>query len=479
MGLAATIAARCSGLRSTAWRVAVLLAGVGLMACAPAWSQPAQPRGHWVATWAQAMTANVTAVGGSTAPLDHLRGWRAPRVHDVTLREALYTSIGSEVVRIRLSNYFGHAPLAIAAVRVALPGVSQKGFAIDPRLDRQVTFGGRDSVTIAPGATALSDPVQLRVPRLAKLFVSLYFAGSVRLADVHPMEHGPTAVAVRGDATTLASLEGRPNLTAKLGEGAASHLYVVDELDVLAPPATRGIVAFGDSITDGAYATAPRNTWPGVLAELADGSAPDRQVGVVNTAISGNELTVDQRGKPVYGVSGLQRFERDVLDRAGVTDVVVLLGTNDLNRGSDRAGYPTGASFGAITNAYRMLIDVAHEHGLKIYGGTIPPFAGFPDPGWYTVEKEATRERVNRWIRTSGAFDGVIDFSRALAGPYTPSPLAARQHPLPPGLSDTCRGDAGLHPNDRGYRVMGTLVYDQLFHQALSPRDGCTQRPPG
>src|SRR5699024_7031882 len=163
------------------------------------------------------------------------------------------------------------------------------------------------------------------------------------------------------------------------------------------------------------------------------------------------------------GMSGLKRFERDVIDQPGVTDVIVLFGANDINRGIDVDGRPTGASAGDIIAGLRMLADVAHAHGLRVHVGTITPFAGFILPGWYTPAKEAVRMRVNRWIRHSDEIDGFVPFARALRGSYTPSPLAARQQPLPPGLASVCAADGGLHPNDRGYTVIGTQAYNTPF----------------
>ncbi|HEU0276704.1 MAG TPA: GDSL-type esterase/lipase family protein [Rhodanobacteraceae bacterium] len=449
----------------------VMLAGPLPAGAATAQRPPSGQR--WVATWAQAMTSNFAVVGPRPTASDVQPVERAPALRDATLRQAVVVSAGGSTIRIRLSNYFGREPLVVSSARVALPASGEAGFDASATATRPVAFEGRPSVVIQPGSTVTSDPISLHVPPLSRVLVSLYFGGTAHLADVHPMEHATTAFAVRGDATGQGSLAGSRDLLAALGMGAVSHIYVLDEIDVLAPVRARGIVAFGDSITDGAYATAPDKTWPGVFAGLADGPDGPGSVGVVNMAISGNELTVDQRGNTAFGVSGLKRFERDVIDVAGTTDVVVLLGANDLNRGTDPAGYPRGASFGAITNAYRMLADVAHEHRIRIYIGTVTPFAGFPDPGWYSPAKESTRERVNRWIRTSGIFDGVIDFSRALAGPYTPSPLAAEQHPLPPGLANACRGDRGLHPNDRGYAVMGTLAFDKVLHGAAKVSNAC------
>src|SRR6185437_10742258 len=194
------------------------------------------------------------------------------------------------------------------------------------------------------------------------------------------------------------------------------HIYLLAGVEVEASAGTRGIVAFGDSITDGYLASAPTAPWPAVLAALAQrhGDA----AAVVNAGISADELTTDQIGAPDAGMSGLKRFLRDVVE---------LFGANDIDRGVDPAGYPNGASAADLIAAMRMLADVAHQHHLRIYAGTVTPFAGVAD--WYSPQREAVRLRFNAWIRHSGTFDGVVDFSDAVAGTYQPPTLAAQQSP--------------------------------------------------
>ena len=435
----------------------------------------AAPAGRWVTTWEQAMTSNYRQVdGGDGKPQRDAYGQpldRVPTVRNLTLRQTALVSAGGDRVRIRLSNYYGTQPLTVSAARIALgAGRPDDPSAIRPGSDRGLTFdGGKTAVTIAPGSEAVSDPVGLHVPPLSNVLVSMYFSGRAPLADVHPLELARSTYAVAGEAVRAASLAGRPPAP---GWPSASdhHVYVLTGVEIAAPARTRGIVAFGDSITDGHRATAPGKSWPAVLARLANraGHAP---VAVGNAGISADELTVDQVGAPGAGAAGLQRFLRDVVDRPGVTDVVVLFGTNDINRGTDPAGYPTGASAGDIVAGLRMLADVAHRHHLRIYAGTIMPFAGLP--GWYAPRREAVRQEVNRWIRRSGVFDGVVDFAAAVQGAYAPPPGVSTQVPLPKGLASVCAGDAGLHPNDLGHEVMGTLAYDVVFDARLRPRQGC------
>jgi lysophospholipase L1-like esterase len=394
---------------------------------------------------------------------------RAPTVDHLTLRQSVNVSAGGSRVRIRLSNYYGREPLTVSAARIALgAGHADDLSAIDPGSDRQLSFDGKPSITIAPGHEAVSDAIDLHVPALSNVVVSLYFDGPAQLADFHPMEQAHTTYAVDGDATRQPSLAQRPAAKA-LPYTRDDHVYLLNGVEVEVPAATRGIVAFGDSITDGALASAPATAWPAVLAGLAQRNGD--AAAVVNAGISADELSTDQIGAPGAGASGLKRFLRDVVDRPGATDVVVLFGANDINRGIDPAGYPNGASAGDLIASMRMLADVAHQHHLRIYAGTVTPFAGLAD--WYSPRREAVRLQFNEWIRHSGVFDGVIDFSAAVAGAYTPPPLAGQQSPLPVGMATVCAGDAGLHPNDRGYAVMGTLAYNVLFHAKLQPPQGC------
>lgn len=460
------------GVRSPSFRVAALCLGLAMPMLAFA-ASPAS--GHkWVATWAQSMTSNVQSISASSDVKGSKDRKRTPTLHDATLRQVVLTSVGGERVRIRLSNYYGQHPLTIDHASIALgTGARGGGSAIDTSSVHRLTFdGGKAAVTIGAGEMATSDPVKIRVAPLSKLDVSLYFSGAAALADVHPMENVRTAWAVAGNQVDAAGLK---ELTSLLppGKHPGGHVYILDGVDVFVPSATRGIVAFGDSITDGAYATTLGSPWPEVLASIANVAPAGTGAGVVNAGISADELTTDQIGSPGAGASGLKRFERDVIDQPGVTDVIVLFGANDLSRGIGLAGKPTGASANDLIAGFRMLVDVAHAHHLRIDAGTIMPFAGFPAAGWYSPQKEATRVAVNHWIRGSGAFDGVIDFSDAVRGAYRPSPLAAQQKTPPPGMATVCAGDAGLHPNDLGYAVMGTQAYNALFHATLQPAQRC------
>ncbi|MBV9801136.1 MAG: SGNH/GDSL hydrolase family protein, partial [Solirubrobacterales bacterium] len=212
------------------------------------------------------------------------------------------------------------------------------------------------------------------------------------------------------------------------------------------------VVAFGDSITDGAASQVGANDrWPNLLARRLDAARGDNAPSVVDEGIGGNRVLNDS---PCFGVSALARFSRDVLSQTGVKDVILLEGINDIGFSQvTPANAPiafgcftpnTNVSARQIEAGYEQLIAMAHAHGLKMFGGILTPFKG---SFYWSPAAEAKREAVNNWIRTSGAFDGVIDFAKAVEDPYNP------QYFNPAYNS----GD-NLHPNDAGYQAMANAI---------------------
>ena len=405
----------------------------GLIAAALALPLPATAldAGHWVGTW---------GAGPAGAPLPG----KAQVFSNQTLRLVVHTSTGGKRVRIRLSNEMGSSPLTIGTARVALHA---GGGAVKAGSDRPLTFSGNPSITIAPGAPVLSDPVDLDLPAQADLAVSLYLPGTATVNTLHSGANQTSQVSAPGDFTGAASLPGQASL------GAWPFLT---EVDVEGEGAA--IVAFGDSITDGFRSTADRNgRWPDVLerrlAAAQDGAG--RALGVVNRGISGNRLLSNPPAGSLAGRAALERFDRDVLATAGVRYVTVMLGINDIGHSSDDSPLPGGAK--DLIAGYRQLIARAHAHGILVYGATLSPFEGAK---YYSAEKEQMRIAVNDWIRAGGEFDGVIDFDQALRDPAQPKRF------LPAYDS----GDH-LHPNDAGYEAMGKAVPLALFTAAPRPRD--------
>jgi lysophospholipase L1-like esterase len=357
-----------------------------------------------------------------------------------TVRNIVFTAVGGNTVRVRLSNTFGSQPYEFGDVSI---GVSDsQGNITGPIVP--LTFSGQRSVTVPKGAEVVSDPVSLTVPPLHDLAVSVYVPHADGEQSGHP------------DAQQVNYLtQGTDNVmdrtTAAYGQ--LGQWYYVDSVDVTTQPPVQGtqppvqgtVVALGDSITDGAQSTVNANKrWPNDLARRLN-ARPGVTMSVADEGISGNQVLQDEGGA---GVSALHRFERDVVERAGAKDVILLEGVNDIGSSDAQASQ--------LIAGYKQLIAQAHAVGLKIFGGTLTPFKG---AFYWSPEKEHTRDVVNRWIRTSGAFDGVIDFAKATADPSDPEMF------YPPYDS----GDH-LHPKDAGYQAMANAVdLGMLLHPTPPP----------
>jgi lysophospholipase L1-like esterase len=340
-------------------------------------------------------------------------------------------SIGGERVRAVLSNAFGSAPLAVGAAHVALRA---RDAAIDPKSDRVLTFGGSPSVTIAAGAVAVSDPVSLAVPAFADLTVDLFIPGDTG-ASTSPLTTHAGAL-----QTNYISTEGNHAGEADLPVATTTQSwFFLASVEVAASTQVGAVVAFGDSITDGTRSTPNTNSrWPDYLAKRL--AASNVKMGVLNEGIAGNRVLCDGAG-----VSALARFDRDVLVQPGVTHVVVLESINDIGIGRSNPS-PTAAE---LIVAHQQLIARAHAHGLKIFGATLTPYEG---AAYATPEGEAKRQAVNDWIRTSKAYDGVIDFDAAVRDPESSTKIQQQFNP----------GD-NLHMNDAGYKAMADAIDLRLF----------------
>jgi len=337
------------------------------------------------------------------------------------------TSIGGSRVRVQFSNAFGTAPLELGGVHIAL---RSKDSAIVPESDRALMFNGKPSARVLPGAVLLSDPVDLVVPKLADLAISMYVPGDSGRASQHSMALHTTYISKQGDTTA------QPEMTDVTTTAA---WYWVSSVDVMAPAEAGAIVAYGDSITDGATSTVNTNhSWPSLLAERLAANPATANLSVLNLGISGNMILRDGAG-----VSALARFDRDVLSQAGVKYLMILEGINDMN-GAGRGGSTLTAD--DLIGAMKQMIERAHTHGIKVIGCTLTPYGNAND----TVE--GMRQALNAFIRTSGAFDGVVDFDKVIRDPND-------QRQFIKEYNNTDK----LHPNDAGYQAMANAVDLSLF----------------
>jgi lysophospholipase L1-like esterase len=345
-----------------------------------------------------------------------------------TIRDIIFTSVGGDPIRLELTNVFGASPLRVGHVTVAVAG---PGAAVLPGTIHSVTYRGSASFQIPAGAQILTDPVAMRVSPLQDLAVSVYLPGQAAAATFHSDAQQVNWVSAAGDHA--ADSDGGGFITPTLS------WYYVSGLIVRASSADGTVVTLGDSITDGVGSTADANArWPNDLARRLD-ALGGPTLSVADEGIGGNRVMIGAR---CCGASAEARFERDALDQPGVRDVIVLEGINDI--GFSAAALDGGVSAAQIVAGYQQLIARAHARGLKIFGATLLPFQG---AGYYTAAGEATREAVNTWIRTSGAFDGVIDFDAVMRDPARPLML-----------NPAYDGGDHLHPNDAGYQAMADAI---------------------
>jgi lysophospholipase L1-like esterase len=303
-----------------------------------------------------------------------------------------------------------------------------------PETDRGLTFGGAKSITIAAGKEAWSDPVALAVPQHADVAISVFVPGSLKPTAFHATGLKTNYLSAPGDFMSAATM---PPTTTPPAGAMGTMVFFVSDLQVMAPARTKVIVAIGDSITDGSQSTPDTNgSWPDLLSKQLPALPDGTPVSVINMGIGSNRLV----SADTAGPSAVHRFDTDVLARPNVTDVIIFEGVNDL-------GYEH-ATAEQLIGAMKEMIAKAYGRHIKVFGGTILPIENGTK---YTLENEATRQAVNQWIRTSGAYDGVFDFEKVVADPK--DPLTIRSDLTPDHV----------HPNSVGYRMMAGSIDLRVF----------------
>ena len=374
---------------------------------------------HWVTSWYAAPQSgwDSSFVLPMNVPVS---------LENQSLRETVRLSLGGRRVKLVFSNRYGHAPVRLGASRV--------GLASDARPGNAVTFAGRPGTSIAPGAFVTSDPLVLPVAALARLAVTSYLPTHTPVASFHwggqqTVQVAQGNVSAASDFALQQRIGGRLFLAAVMVEAGAG---------------SRTVVTLGDSITDGNGSTPDADRrWPDALAERL---AP-HGIAVANAGISGARLLRDGMGQ-----GALARLEQDVLGQPGISDVIVLLGINDIGwPGSPFAPDERAVTLDELVAGYRQLVTAAHARGVRVTAGTLPPFEGAlegtPFAGHYSSAKDKLRTQLNEWLRTAGIFDAVVDFDAVLRDPARPQRL----------LAAFDSGDH-LHLGDAGYRAMAAAI---------------------
>jgi lysophospholipase L1-like esterase len=409
-------------------RCAAIMAGVAWFAVCSA-SAAGRSGDTWVGAWgfpATSFPQPAAAAGLENAP--------PAKFEHVTVRQIVRLSASAERVRVRFSNEFGLTPMRLGAVHIAQLA---DGGSIVPGSDHVVTFSGKGAVAIPAAAPMLSDPIQWRLPSLSQLAVSIFLPEET----IPPGHRVSEYVSAPGN---FADAEQMPGAVLVLSGALVSGIEIVSD------SAAHVVVTFGDSITEGFGSTVNEfRGWSDRLAERLTRSPATRGWSLVNAGINSNRLL---HSNP--GADALARFDRDVLSVPGVAAVIVLEGINDIGYSHTIPAEAVAPS--EIIDAFAQIIARAHEHGIVVIGGTITPFE---DSHYYVAEGEQVRQSVNQWIRTSDAFDGVVDFDSALRDSAHPARI----------MRSLERGDH-LHPNDEGYAAMAAAIDLKLFIRP--PRQG-------
>lgn len=353
-----------------------------------------------------------------------------PGLSGNSLRQIVEISFGGKEVALKLSNEFNTEETEILGVELAEANTQGSSWHISTSTSTPLTFNGLRGVTMKPGEVIVSDPAAFKMKPRMNVAITIHF-GKASNTDVtgHPGSRTSSYIA-KGDTKDFR------------GAKETAHWYYINSLLVVTPQGKNGaIAAIGNSITDGRGTTTNgQNRWTDVLSKRLLKNKKTKNLSVLNLGLGGNCVL---RGG--LGPTANSRYQRDVLKQEGVKYAIVFEGVNDL--GGSRDGEATAKE---LIESFKKMIGLAHEKGIKIYGATIMPFKG---NNYYNESRERGRQMVNEWIRTSGEYDGVIDFDAYTRDPEQPDRLN------PAFLFE----NDWLHPNASGYQKMGESIDLNLF----------------
>lgn len=348
-------------------------------------------------------------------------------------------SSAADTIRMEISNAFGGSDLNITAASIALPTNQTAGIGgIQAKSIKKLTFSGEESFIIPNGAMVFSDPIEFPIDAESIVSVTLYLEGgqTTNLITAHPGSR-TTSYFAPGDQLN------DPELT---DAASAEHWYFISAVEGLAKRRSKAIAIVGDSITDGRGSTTNGNDrWPDQLLHRLQQSPRTSSIAVLNQAAGGNRILADGLGPNALG-----RIDRDVIAHSGVRYAIIFEGVNDIGY-APSSDEVQSAVAERVIQAYKQMILRLHRHNIAAYGATITPMSG-PGQEYGTPSREKARQTVNEWIRTSGEFDAVIDFDKAVRDPDHPDQLLEEYDV-----------DDHLHLNPAGYRAMAEAIDLDLF----------------
>lgn len=376
---------------------------------------------NWVGTWT---TAQQLVEPGNLPP--------SPGLSGNSLRQIVQVSVGGKKIRLKFSNEFGTEPTEIKAVEIALAKSAGATAFVYENTTKSLTFNGQSSITIQPGEMVVSDPISYTLSPRANVAITIHY-GSCSNTSItgHPGSR-TTSYIKTGNSSDFSSADARTD-----------HWYNICGIDVVANRDSRAVAILGNSITDGRGSTTnQQNRWSDNFSRALLANESTKDVAVLNLGIGGNGVLGG------LGPAAYARYDRDILQQAGVKYAIIFIGTNDVGGSTN-----SDDTYNKVTAHFADWIEKAHAAGIKIYGATITPFKG---SGYYTAEHEALRQRINTWIRTCGLYDAVIDFDKIMQDPNDTESMPK---------SYFMDGTDGLHANAEGYLYMGNSIDLKLFEK--------------
>jgi len=353
----------------------------------------------------------------------------SPGLTNNSLRQIVRVSIGGDTLQVRFSNEFSTSVVTMKSVQIA---VSTGGTTINVSTNEELKFNGNSEVSMNAGVAVTSDPIAFNLTPRMDLAITIYFGQTSTTVTGHPGSR-TTSYILAGNTTTITDFTGAVT---------TEHWYNINAINVLTPSTAACVAILGNSITDGRGSTTNlQNRWTDIFSESLLKNSSTQHVSVLNLGVGGN--CVLSGG---LGPTGVNRYDRDILNQQGVRWTIVFEGVNDI--GGVRSATAATTTANNLIAAYKQMIVKAHTKNIMIYGGTILPFKG---NSYYNQYSELCRSTVNQWIRSKGNYDAFIDFDKTMRNPQDTTRLVS-----------TYQND-GLHPDAAGYKTMGESIDLNLF----------------